>query len=326
MRGLTMYLHNKILRLLAPSGRRARLMIFTYHRVPHRKDLLLPNEPSSEEFERHVAMVRKYFNPIRLTDVPELLTRDALPDRAVCVTLDDGYENNLTVAGPVLKKYGVPATVFVAVEPVVSGIMWNDLVIETIREAEHQLDLSVENLGVHNLADTKAKLLLVDELLGRLKYLEPAQRWSLSSGMYERTSGKNFPRLMLRPEQLHELHQYGIEVGAHTMTHPILSKLSDIDAEEEIGASRSWLNDLLQRDTESFAYPNGRPGIDYSAKHVDMVASSGFKVAVSTVWGCATRVSSLFELPRFTPWEYQDSAFVGRVEKTLLRSYWPFRP
>jgi len=94
----------------------------------------------------------------------------------------------------------------------------------------------------------------------------------------------------------------GLDVGAHTVRHPILAELSAEDAWSEIAESKRELEALLQRPVTLFAYPNGKPGSDYRGEHVRMVKEAGYTAAVSTAWGAATRDSDVLQLPRFTPW------------------------
>jgi len=201
--------------------------------------------------------------------------------------------------------------------------MFNDLVIETLRHANGELDLEPEGLGRLRFANEQEKIAAIPEILGKLKYQDRQRRWEHSVSMYRRTAGQDLPRLMLSPERIGELCQHGIRVGAHTMTHPILAKLDARASRAEIFESREWLTDAAGEAPRAFAYPNGRPGIDYTADHVRMVRDAGYTVAVSTSWGCATRRSAVFELPRFTPWETEPASYLRRLQKTLVRSWLP---
>jgi peptidoglycan/xylan/chitin deacetylase (PgdA/CDA1 family) len=108
--------------------------------------------------------------------------------------------------------------------------------------------------------------------------------------------------LMLRSEQLLALRDSGMQIGAHTVNHPILASTSDAVARWEIAQSKRVLEDRLNQEVTLFAYPNGKRGTDYAARHVDMVREAGFAAAVSTETGVARRGADSFELPRFTPW------------------------
>ena len=118
--------------MLSPKGRRARLAVFCYHHVLQDKDPLRPNEPDQEEFENDIRLLNRVFTVLPLSEAITRLTDGTLPARSACVTFDDGYENNYLLAVPILKRTNVPATIFVAGDAIDRGVMWNDLIIETI--------------------------------------------------------------------------------------------------------------------------------------------------------------------------------------------------
>jgi peptidoglycan/xylan/chitin deacetylase (PgdA/CDA1 family) len=107
---------------------------------------------------------------------------------------------------------------------------------------------------------------------------------------------------MLTSDMVRTLAGMGFDIGAHTVTHPILARLSSEQANDEIVRGKAELERITGREVSLFAYPNGVPGTDYRAEHVRMVREAGFAAAVTTSSGVATSASSAFELPRFTPW------------------------
>ncbi len=307
-----------LLACLSPSGRRGRLLILTYHRVLRTADPLLPDEPDAAGFAAEMDVVRKYCRVLPLPEAISRLRQGTLPARAACVTFDDGYENNLSVALPILEQRGMTATVFIAVDAIRSGIMWNDLIVEGVRAAAQAVDMSVLDqppLEIHGAADRPR---IIAELLNRLKYLPLEQRWNVATQFFAANSATEVPRLMLREEQVRELATRGHDVGAHTLSHPILKELSPERAGVEISESGRWLREVTGRAPRSFAYPNGRPNRDYDATHVAMVRAAGFELAVSTSWGCATRRSDMYQLPRCTSWELSSRWFPARLAKNYL--------
>jgi peptidoglycan/xylan/chitin deacetylase (PgdA/CDA1 family) len=126
--------------------------------------------------------------------------------------------------------------------------------------------------------------------------------------------------LMMSTHQLRALHAAGMEIGGHTVNHPILATLSDADARREIQQCRQTLQGLIGASVDTFAYPNGRPTADYERRHVDMVAEAGFTGAVTTAVGVAGAESNHFELPRYTPWNRTELAWALRFVAARLRS------
>lgn len=107
---------------------------------------------------------------------------------------------------------------------------------------------------------------------------------------------------------------------AATVNHPILARLADDQARHEIATGRDELEALLDTRIALFAYPNGKPGVDYLPVHATMVRELGFDAAVSTAWGAATARSPRFEIPRFTPWDATPARFGMRLVRNLLTS------
>jgi peptidoglycan/xylan/chitin deacetylase (PgdA/CDA1 family) len=107
---------------------------------------------------------------------------------------------------------------------------------------------------------------------------------------------------MMTRDQLRGLHRAGVEIGGHTITHPILTSISDEDARREISAGKAELEAIIGAPVKLFAFPNGKPNVDYARRHVEMVREAGFDAAFSTVWGAAYHGCDPFQLPRIAPW------------------------
>jgi glycosyltransferase involved in cell wall biosynthesis/peptidoglycan/xylan/chitin deacetylase (PgdA/CDA1 family) len=309
------------LRLLSPAGRRGRLLIFTYHRVLPQHDALLPDEADATTFAAQMDWVRKFCNVLALPEAVSRLAEGTLPDRAACITFDDGYANSYDIARPILAERGLPATVFIAVDAVERGIMWNDLVIESIREVGGRLARDhLTILGIEAEVPAPGPTSL-DVVLNALKYRPLRERWALAAELYRRVARREPPRLMMTPEMVLALARAGFDIGAHTVNHPILANQTPEEARYEIQASRDWITHAVGSQPASFAYPNGRLGRDYDESHARMVREAGFELAVSTAWGCARRGSDAFHLPRVAFWDRSRRTFWARLMKTYAHSY-----
>ncbi len=122
---------------------------------------------------------------------------------------------------------------------------------------------------------------------------------------------------MMTSEQVRELARAGMDIGAHTVTHPILRKIDDAEASREMAKSRATLESLIQAPVRTFAYPNGRLGDDYDERHATIARESGFELAVSTNHGTARADSDGFQLPRFGPWPESNWKFGLRLLREL---------
>jgi peptidoglycan/xylan/chitin deacetylase (PgdA/CDA1 family) len=300
--------------LAYPGGRRARLNVLFFHRVPASPDPLAPSLTDVATFRRLMEDLGRHFRVLPLADAVRQLFAGGLPPRSLCISFDDGYLDNLENAAPVLRSLGLPATVFVATGFLARGIMWNDRIIEAVRQwGGGEIDLSDLGLGRHRASTTEQRRDLIGALLAALKRRGLDERDRLTQAVSERLGAGEPPRLMLRPEELGRLARDGIEVGAHTVNHPILSRVPLAQAREEIVRGKAELEDLLGVPVPLFAYPNGRRGQDYGPEHVDLVRHAGFDAAFSTASGVATADADRFELPRFTPWDHTPVRFTTRL-------------
>jgi peptidoglycan/xylan/chitin deacetylase (PgdA/CDA1 family) len=224
------------------------------------------------------------------------------------------------VALPILQKYNVPATVFVSTNYIGGGIMWNDMVIESIRRASPgSFALGDFGLPEFQLDDNSNRSAIAVQLIDRIKYFSPHVRSEVTSCLSQQI---DLPKdLMLSSEQVLKLSNSGIEIGAHTCSHPILTEISAAEALSEIRESKAVLEGLIGKSVAYFAYPNGKPGRDYSAAHREMVKSLGFSAAVSTHDGVADITSDKFQLPRFTPWDRSKLKFIVRMAMNARNVY-----
>jgi len=278
---------------------RGRLLILTYHRVCPEPDELITGNANAAGFTRQMQVLGRAFHVLPLTEAVERMHAGTLPSRAVCITFDDGYADNVDVAAPILQRHGLPATFFIATGFLDGGRMWNDTIIEAVRSARGtELDLTGFGLGRLGISGTAARRAVVNELIGRCKYLEPAERKAKTEAIAEAANVTPPVDLMMRSDQVGALHRAGMEIGAHTVSHPILSAIPPVRADEEIRASRDRLATLIGAPVRAFAYPNGKPGVDYGSEHVDSVRDAGFDVAVSTLWGAAEAGHDRLQLPR----------------------------
>jgi len=264
--------------------------------------------------------VRSWFNVLPLRRAVGMLYEGTIPARALAVSFDDGYADNEEIAAPILKRLGLPATFFVSTGFLGGDTMWNDRVIEAVRGCtEAALDLREHGLARYDMRTIDARHQAVGALLGEIKRLEPARRRELTDAIVQVAGDRPSPSLMMRPHQVRSLRSQGMDVGAHTVTHPILARLSPDEARVEIGASKQTLEGLLDEPVELFAYPNGVPVQDYRAEHAALVRDCGFVAAVSTAWGAASMRSDPFQLPRFTPWDRSRVRYGARLLGNLRR-------
>jgi peptidoglycan/xylan/chitin deacetylase (PgdA/CDA1 family) len=290
------------------------LSILIYHRVMAAPDPLFPEQVDARRFEQQVRLLTRWFNLLPLGEAVRRLAERSLPPRAACITFDDGYADNAEVVLPILQRHGVVAAFFIASGFLDGGCMWNDAVIEVVRNAPgDRLNLGRAGFGVLDIGCLQRRRAVIDMLIAALKYLPPDERLERVKRMARR-----FTPTMLSSDQLIALHRAGMEIGAHTVSHPILTSVSNARARAEIADCRARLQEIVQAKVSLFAYPNGKPGQDFEERHAAMLRSQGFEAAVTTSWGAARGGTDPFYLPRFTPWDRASSRFLLRMARNMF--------
>lgn len=309
--------------LASGHGNGAKLSTLIFHRVLAKPDPLFPEEMHAERFREVCRWLKDWFDVLPLDEALRRLKLGNLPSRACAITFDDGYADNFDVALPILREFRLPATVFVATGFLDGGRMWNDTVIEAIRRSPlPSIDLvgtPAARLGCLQLdGDHIVRRRLIDSVIRSIKYLEHAERLEWVQALAERSAAELPTDLMMSSMQVQQLYGAGLQIGAHTDSHPILARMKRSAAKREIARGKERLEALLGDRVDLFAYPNGRPAQDYSEESVEVVRELGFQGAVSTAWGTARAGCDFFQIPRFTPWDQTRIRFGGRLLRNLI--------
>jgi len=290
------------------------LSILIYRRIIASADPLFPDAVDARRFEQHLRLLRRWCRILPLPVAVRRLKEGSLPARAACITFDGTYAEHANVALPLLQRYQVPATFFIASGLLDGGYSWRDAVIELVRTAPGtRLSLARAGFGSFDIGCTLRRRAVIDTLLGALSTLPAVERLARVRAMTRVTTAA-----MLSSDQLIALHRAGMEIGAHTVNQNPLATLSNAEARGEIANGRCQLEQIVQAPVRLFSYPNGKPGCDFEKRHGNMLRSAGFDAAVTTASGAARPASDPYELPRFTPWDRGSGAFLLRLGRNLL--------
>jgi peptidoglycan/xylan/chitin deacetylase (PgdA/CDA1 family) len=311
--------------LIAPRARGAgRLCILSYHRILGVPDPLIDSDPDLDTFRWHMRLLAECFNVLPLHDAIEMMALERMPPRAVAITFDDGYRSFHELALPVLQEYGLPATVFVTTGHMHDkSSMWNDMILEAVRRLPpapldaRQLgmdDLGIAELPMRTYEDRRQTAYLLTE---RCKYLPQHERAAFTSQLQRLADVPLKEDLMLDVDMLRSLRQHQIEIGGHTVNHPILARVPDDEARREIVDNKRELEAIVGAPLRMFAYPNGKRSADYTDTHVHMLQEAGYSAAFNTETGAATRAHPRFELPRARPWDATPLMFATRLLRWL---------
>jgi len=304
--------------LASGSGKVARLSVLIFHRVLPKPDVLFPDEMDARRFDETCAWIASWFKVLPLDDALERMRAGTLPARAACITFDDGYADNHDIALPILHRHGLSATFFIATGFIDGGRMWNDTIIESVRTTPlATLDLSSIGIGSHAVQSIAQKQVAIPALIGAIKYRPVQERVSITEQIALLAQVLPPGDLMMTSAQVKAMRNAGMQIGAHTVSHPILARLGDEEARHEIQHSKLVLENLLGERVGLFAYPNGKPGEDYNAQTVELVRGLGFDAAVSTHWGASRNGDDMFQIRRFTPWDRSRLRFAARMAANL---------
>lgn len=310
--------------LLSPAGARARLSVLILHRVLPEPDPIYPEEVDAAAFDRLCCWVKALFNVLPLDEAVQRLYAGTLPPRALSISFDDGYADGHDVALPILLHHRLCAAFFITSGALQGGCMWNDQVEEAVRRTElTELDLRDAGLERYALGSAPLRRQAIERIDNALKYLPPLSRSALAQDIAARAGVQVSSELMLSHEQLRRLRRAGMQIGAHTVSHPILTGLPAAQVRQEVVGGKRQLEAILGEKVGLFAYPNGKWGQDFDAQAVHIVREAGFEAAFTTNWGSASRDTHPLLMPRFTPWDRTRLRFGLRLAANLRQGTGP---
>ncbi len=305
---------------------RTRAVVLAYHRVKRLADdpQLLAVTP--DRFDEQLAALTRRFTPVSLDELVGAMRGDTLPERAVAITFDDGYEDNLTHALPLLEKHDVPATVFVTSGTVASRseLWWDELERLILRPETVPCALRLSIRGkAHGweLAPTPSAATAPPacfkwdvtqgimsprqraymDLHRLLKPLNHAAIADVLAQLREAVGAAEAGRETHRTLSADQLRALAaspqITIGAHTVTHPQLSARPRRMQRRELRDSKVALASIIGCDVWSMSYPYGGYG-DFSPATRRLARRCGYRAAFANRPGLANGMSDLYAIPR----------------------------
>ena len=291
--------------------------IFLYHRVNDDRDPFLPSLPVAE-FRQQMEYIARNFHVVTLNDIAEGRIAGNGSKYSVAITFDDGYRDNFTSAFPILKELGIPATIYLATGYVgTSRIPWYDEVCLAFKlTVRTRFQLQRPDAPAGPMTTQAERVALLERVLNWLRELDDDARRQATPEIFRALGvpdSLTLPNYMLGWDEIKQMKAHNIEFGAHTVSHPVLSRLSGRALQEEIIASKKTVEQKLKTEVRHFAYPFGR-NVHFSGEAKRLVQQCGFKTAVTTEYGFNAPGEELFALRRFTPWGHDLASFVLQLD------------
>jgi peptidoglycan/xylan/chitin deacetylase (PgdA/CDA1 family) len=301
----------------------SRFAILCYHRVGQGGVPLYSGLPTVA-FEAQMRYLRRHYRVVSLDQALCEMSESRSTAPAVAITFDDGYADLYTHAFPVLQRYGIPAMIFLTVGAIESGeVAWYDRVFVAFQVAPgRELPLPTNPPCVIGLGTPGERLHAAAKFISLMRELPTAEQRATCAKLESIVSlpRKSITNRMLTWEQIRDMQAGGVSFGAHTMTHPVVSRLTEEELYWEVGESKRILEDRLQRPILDFAFPFGK--IDECGDAaVACLARFGFRSAATTIEGLNRAATNPFALRRVSFCEDGSLAiFAARLARLFLSS------
>lgn len=290
------------------------VFILEYHRVTD-DDGEPEGTVTSARLRSHVQFLKKRFRVVSLGEaVAQLSACKTLDEDLAVITFDDGFRDNYELAWPVLRDEGTPATIFVTTGFVDGQELWFDQARRSLGALERSRGHVSTELArelEHALGGWPQPS--VDASMERLKRTTPATRAELVRTLADAADPAEGPAHALTWDQVREMvASSDIEIGAHTVSHPILGQLGPQEQRDEVEGSRSRLEEETGVAPTLFAYPNGGAD-DFDQTTVERVHEAGFEAACSTIRGTNRPGCDPFALQRIGVGADTEDVLAARV-------------
>lgn len=282
-------------------------VVLVYHRItsPEKEDAPVQDGMyvRPDVFEKHLAYLKKHYNLISQDELIDGLKKKEKFNKACHITFDDGWHDNYTNAFPMLRKYHVPATVFLATDFIgTAEWFWPEKILYLLVKTRgmklgerpsvecrevlrifHQESVSEEN-RINNAINflKKRPIEMIQSVIEDLKIV---------------TGVSNFPpkRLLLNWDEIREMGEDGVTFGSHTRTHAILTNLDNIEEiQNELTGSKAVIERETGKKTRSFCFPNG----NWNLYLIKIVKKSGYQCAFIGECGSIDSKCDLLKLKR----------------------------
>jgi peptidoglycan/xylan/chitin deacetylase (PgdA/CDA1 family) len=320
-------------------------IILMYHRVVNLDYDALELCVSKSHFEEHIQVINKYFQAVQIQKMANNLNKLSFGKKEIVITFDDGYADNFHNAKPILERYGTPATFYVVTgalngkeefsatylekailespdlpsifEISISGKKYRWLINQ--EEPCRKIDYSQSKFGMPLNNESLSRARLFFALTEIISTTSIEKRKEIFQQIADWTGEALLPRQDYLPMTSNELcvlaNSNIFEIGAHTLSHSMLSCLSAKEQEKEVIQNKQYLENLLNRKIISFSYPYG----NYSSDTVRIIERLGFQNACTVVHRAVIRNTNPYLLPRYAVLDWDGDFFENKLRNWLTQ-------
>lgn len=292
------------------------LTILGYHRVmdkladfPFDDDLI---SASTAEYENQLRFIAKHFNVYNFKTLHSHVERTGrFPERSLIMTFDDGYIDNYEVVYPMVKRYGFTATMFVTAGFIGKNrLFWWDKIAYVVKHTgRDRIDLDAPFGITMRLDEFPDRQDAARVIIKRAKTMPDEEKEELIRRLSEQLDveiDESQHRTMMTWEQLREMSRDGIEIGAHSVNHPIFSNVDEGRLRHEVTQSKQMIEEHIGDEVITFGSP-GR-GIltapqkaDFESRLLRIVEEAGYRFSTQYRWGLTYENQfAPYQVPRLT--------------------------
>ena len=299
--------------------RKAKYVVLGYHRVGT-EGVPLYCTLAQEVFAKQMQYIAQYYRVLSVEQMAAELRDPDAQGQGIVVTFDDGYLGTFTEALPVLQKYNIPVTVYLTAGAIESGeISWYDLIFLRFQRADSELELTLGTPRTYRLNSYAARLAAATEAITYLRSISDEERqvWCREFERRIPLGTEEVRGAMMSWNQVRSMQRAGVSFGAHTMTHPVASRLRPEALTREVADSKRLIEQRLGSQVEDFAFPFGKLG-ECDTGAAPMLGDLGFRTALTAIIGVNAPGADLFRLRRLLV--SNDTS----IAKFALRLHWLF--
>ena len=270
----------------------------------------LHDELSQDNFEQKLLWFKSRYDIVSMQEIREHIYNGRTLSNSCVLTVDDGWRSTYDVIFPVMKKHNLPFTIFVSPHVMETGMNFWYYTMKFCNQEELKDMVIKRGFFAENVRKHPCELIF--------KEMQIDQVYDVLNEYLMKHPEIIIPRGFMNTQEVLELQKSGlVEVGAHTMIHPILKAESYERANSEIVDSVTQLSSILESQVKSFAYPNGINGVDYDCRDEQLVKAAGVDLAFSVNPGDIISGVNPLSIPRF--------GSMGRLKFGRLGAYLPSR-